>query len=377
MDREFLFTSESVSNGHPDKIADQISDAILDAYLKEDENAKVACEVLITENLIVISGEFHKKTKNEIDIDKIARDVLREIGYNKKWGFDPDECKILTIVKKQCEEITKGVDKADGDIGAGDQGLMFGYATNETPEYMPLPLVLAHKLMIEHNRLRRTSGFEWIGPDAKSQVTVRYKNNKPLCIESVVLSTLHSEDKKGDEVKNLISEHLIDRVIPIDKRSKNFKLHINPAGDFTQGGPKTDTGLTGRKIVVDTYGGFCPNGGGCFSGKDATKVDRSASYMARFLAKNIVASGYAERCTIQIAYAIGQTKPESLMVDFHNSGNGSVDEKAIEEIICNKYDLSPKGIIEKLKLRTPIYQKTAAFGHFGREEFEWEKFEKI
>ncbi|MCX7832720.1 MAG: methionine adenosyltransferase [Ignavibacteria bacterium] len=376
MNREYSFTSESVSNGHPDKIADQISDAILDAYLREDNNAKVACEVLITDNLIVISGEFKKNSPNSIDVEKIARDVLRDIGYEKRWGFDPDECKILSIIKDQCEEITKSVEKGEGKIGAGDQGLMFGYATNETPEYMPLPLVLAHRLMIEHYKLRRTLGFEWLGPDAKSQVTVRYKNNKPLYVESVVLSTLHVESYEN-KVEKLIREHLIDKVIPKEIRSENFELFINPGGSFTQGGPKTDTGLTGRKIVVDTYGGFCPNGGGCFSGKDATKVDRSASYMARFLAKNIVASGYAEKCSIQIAYAIGQTKPVSFMVNFHNTGKGRIDEQTMEKIIIDKYDLSPSGIINKLKLRTPIYQKTAAFGHFGREEFEWEKFEEI
>lgn len=376
MEREYSFTSESVSNGHPDKIADQISDAILDAYLKEDENAKVACEVLITDNLIVISGEFKKNSINKIDVEKIARDVIKDIGYDKRWGFDPDGCEIISKIKKQCEEITKGVEKSEGEIGAGDQGLMFGYATKETPEYMPLPLILAHKLMIEHNNLRRSVGFEWIGPDAKSQVTVRYRNNTPLYVESVVLSTLHLESY-NNKVETIITEHLVDKVVPKEIRSKDFKLFINPAGPFTQGGPKTDTGLTGRKIVVDTYGGFCPNGGGCFSGKDATKVDRSASYMARFLAKNIVASGYAYKCTIQIAYAIGQTKPVSLMVDFHNTGKGKIDEQRVENIILDKFDLSPAGIINKLKLRTPIYQKTAAFGHFGREEFEWEKIEKI
>ncbi len=375
MEREFLFTSESVSNGHPDKIADQISDAILDAYLKEDENAKVACEVLITENLIVITGEFKKNSNNSIDVENIAREVLRNIGYEKRWNFDPDNCKIIPIIKEQCEEITKGVEKSQGKIGAGDQGMMFGYATNETSEFMPLPLVLAHKLMMEHDKLRRVKGFEWIGPDAKSQVTVRYKNNKPLYVENVVVSTLHSNNMSEKDVKEQIKTYLIDKVVPKEIRSDNFSTFINPAGAFTKGGPKTDTGLTGRKIVVDTYGGFCPNGGGCFSGKDATKVDRSASYMARFLAKNIVASGYAERCTIQIAYAIGCTSPVSLMVDLHNTGR--IEEKILEKKITDKYDLSPGGIIEKLKLKQPIYQKTAAFGHFGRADFEWEKIEKI
>jgi S-adenosylmethionine synthetase len=371
MKKDYLFSSESVSNGHPDKIADQISDAVLDEYLAEDENAKVACETLITENLIVISGEFKTKPIKKIDVEQIAKDVIKNIGYEARWGFDAEDCEFKTIIKEQSSEINMGVERSENEIGAGDQGIMFGYATNETPELMPMPIMLAHKLMIEHNRLRREEEFAFLGPDAKSQVSVRYIDNKPVCVENVVLSTLHCLSAGLEDVVESVRENLIYKIIPNNLRADNFKIFINPTGLFTEGGPKTDTGLTGRKIIVDTYGGSCPHGGGAFSGKDATKVDRSAAYMARYIAKSIVASGYADRCTIQLAYAIGVTKPVSVMIDLHDTGK--IDEELLEKKVLDNFDISPAGIIKTLGLKKPIYLNTAAFGHFGREIFTWEK----
>ena len=377
MERSYLFTSESVSNGHPDKIADAISDAILDAYLEKDSHAKVACETLITDNLVVISGEFKTNSNEKIDIDNIARRVLKEIGYHKRWGFDPDTCEIKLIIKDQANEIYNAVELGTHNIGAGDQGIMFGYACNETPELMPLPIMLAHKLMIEHNKLRRYKEFDWLGPDAKSQVTVQYIDFKPLLVDTVVFSSLHGEKVSSSWMNREIQLNIINEVIPVELKSDCFRIFVNPSGAFTEGGPKTDTGLTGRKIMVDTYGGSCPHGGGAFSGKDPTKVDRSGAYMARYIAKNIVAADIAERCLVQIAYAIGRTKPVSLYVNTY--GTGKISDMEIETSIEDIFDLSPQGIIDTLQLERPIYSKTTNFGHFGRElpYFNWEKTDKV
>lgn len=373
MGKEYLFSSESVSEGHPDKIADQISDAILDAYLEKDKNAKVACETLISGNLIVISGEFKCSSDEIINHKEIAIKVIKKIGYDKgDFGFDVDNCVFIHSIKEQSNDINIGVEQ-ENNIGAGDQGLMFGYASNETQEFMPLPILLAHKLMQKQSELRKNGKLDWLGPDAKSQVTVRYKNDKPVSVEKVVLSTQHKKDISQQELTKAVTKEIIYTVIPENLISRNIELLINPTGVFVNGGPKADTGLTGRKIIVDTYGGACPHGGGAFSGKDATKVDRSAAYMARFAAKNIVAKGMADKCTLQIAYAIGVVEPVSLMVNTH--GKGKIPDMEIEKYLKNNFDFTPKGIIERLNLLRPIYFKTAAYGHFGRElkEFEWEK----
>ncbi len=372
MNREYYFTSESVSEGHPDKVADQISDAILDACLVGDPESKVGCETLVTKNLVIVAGEF--KTSSNIDVENIIRQTIKEIGYtNPKDGFSYDTCEIITKINTQSPDINRGIELSNGDIGAGDQGLMFGYATNETPELMPLTIMLAHKLVMKQSELRKSGTLPWLRPDAKSQVTVKYRGNNPVSVGKVILSTQHSDDINNNSLKEAVIEDIIKKVIPESLFSKDIVYLVNPTGRFVEGGPAADTGLTGRKIIVDTYGGSCPHGGGCFSGKDPTKVDRSAAYMARYVAKNIVAADLAERCTVQLSYAIGKTEPTSLLVNLHNSGK--VSEEKLEKIIPEIFNLTPKGIIEMLNLRRPIYKQTSAYGHFGREipDFSWEK----
>jgi len=361
----YLFTSESVSAGHPDKIADQISDAILDAYLRLDKEAKVACECLITTNYCCIAGEITSTAK--VDALAIAKEVIREIGYNnEEIGFDYKTARFEILLHTQSPEINKSVSNG----GAGDQGIMFGYACRETEELMPLPIVLSHRLMQRHHELRSHPEFNWLLPDAKAQVTIRYESDEKPVVDTVVLSTQHSAKISQEELHQAVKKHIIDPVIKdhLGKCAPTF--HINPSGSFTIGGPHGDTGLTGRKIVVDTYGGKCPHGGGAFSGKDPSKVDRSAAYMARFVAKHIVAAGLAKECTVQIAYAIGHNQPVSLLVDVHSSGRwpNSIITKFAN--IC--FDLSPDGIAAKLNLKQPIYRKTAVFGHLGNPEFTWE-----
>lgn len=378
MARTHLFTSESVSEGHPDKVADQISDAILDAFLLEDPEARVACETLVADNLVVIAGEF--KTQEERVFGRLrdaaeplARQVLRDIGYcDADTGIDPDRCEVQVRFNRQSAHIDQGVSRADGVIGAGDQGLMFGYACDETSELMPLPITLSHRLVQRQAELRRNDDLPWLRPDAKSQVTVRYEGDRPVAVEKVVLSTQHAKGTNADEIRAEVISQIIEPVIPSELRARNIEYLINPTGRFEIGGPNGDTGLTGRKIIVDTYGGSCPHGGGAFSGKDPTKVDRSAAYMARHVAKTVVAAGLARRCTVQIAYAIGVAEPVSVFADCH--GTAFVDEQRIEEAIREVFDLTPAGIIRHLDLTRPIYRKTAAYGHFGRElpEFSWE-----
>jgi S-adenosylmethionine synthetase len=364
----YLFTSESVCEGHPDKICDQISDAILDEVLKQDKNGRVACETLTTRGLIFVAGEI--TTTGYVDIPEVARSLLKEIGYtDPSYGFQYESVGIITSIQEQAPEIKAGVDKG----GAGDQGMMFGYATDETPEFMPLPIMLAHKLVMRLAEIRKKNIVNYLRPDGKSQVTVLYENGKPVRVESVVVSCQHNPDISQKKIREDIIELVINYVIPEELRSKNIKIFINPTGSFIIGGPMADTGVTGRKIIVDTYGGVGSHGGGCFSGKDPTKVDRSGSYMARYLAKNIVASGIAKKCEIQIAYVIGQKEPVSLMVN--TNGTGIIPDSEIIKIIRENFDLSPRGIIEKLNLLRPIYRKTACYGHFGRndDDFTWEK----
>ncbi len=372
MTKKYLFSSESVSEGHPDKVADQISDAVLDEYLKTDKNSKVACETLLSDNLVIISGEFNSKSHPKTKITDIAKSVIKEIGYNVKNGLDADSCTYVLSIKQQCPEINRAV-TGKKKTGAGDQGLMFGYASNETRELMPMPILLAHKLLEYHAKLRRTSKYSFLFPDAKSQVTIQYENNKPAAIRKVVFSTQHSKEITLDELRKVVKTDIIKPVLEKYFKLNNVQYLVNPGGTFNFGGPKTDTGLTGRKIIVDTYGGSCPHGGGAFSGKDATKVDRSAAYMARYIAKNIVAAKLAERCTVQLAYAIGQENPVSFMLDFHGTSN--FDETGIQKQLEKVLDLTPGGIITTLKLQRPIFRKTASYGHFGRElpEFTWEK----
>ena len=378
MARNHLFTSESVSEGHPDKMADQISDAILDAFLAEEPEARVACETLVADNFIVIAGEF--KTRDEHIFGRLrdaaeplVRQVLRDIGYrDADTGIDPDRCEVRVRFNRQSAHIDQGVSRADGVIGAGDQGLMFGYACDETPELMPLPITLAHRLVRRQAELRHGRNLPWLRPDAKSQVTVRYEGDRPVAVEKVVLSTQHAKGADADEIRAEVISRIIEPVIPVELRARNIEYLVNPTGRFEIGGPNGDTGLTGRKIIVDTYGGSCPHGGGAFSGKDPTKVDRSAAYMARHVAKTVVAAGLARRCTLQIAYAIGIAEPVSVFIDCH--GTAIVDEHRIEEAIQEVFDFTPAGIIRRLDLARPIYRKTAAYGHFGRElpEFAWE-----
>ncbi len=374
---EYLFTSESVTEGHPDKIADQISDAVLDAILAEDPRGRVACESLLTTGLIVVAGEI--TTTSHVDISDIARQTVRDVGYTRaKYGFDSDTCGVIVSVHKQSPNIAQGVDQGTDKLGAGDQGLMFGYACNETPELMPAPISLAHGLVRRLSQVRRDGTLPYLRPDGKSQVSVRYVDGKPVRVETVVVSAQHAPNIPYERLREEIIEHVALPVLPphmVDRRHLTF--HINPTGVFEIGGPMGDTGLTGRKIIVDTYGGSCPHGGGAFSGKDPTKVDRSAAYMARHVAKNIVAAGLAERCMVQVAYAIGVVDPVSVMVE--TFGTGKLPKARLEQLIQRQFDLTPAGIIKYLDLRRPIYRKTAAFGHFGRSEpeFTWERTHRV
>jgi len=370
---EYLFTSESVTEGHPDKIADQISDAVLDAILAQDPTGRVACETLLTTGLVVVAGEI--TTSCYVDIPRIARETIREVGYTRaKFGFDCETCAVITAIDEQSSDIAMGVDK----LGAGDQGLMFGYACNETEELMPLPIMMAHKLCQRLTQVRKSGELDYLRPDGKSQVSVRYADGKPVAVETVVISTQHSPETGLSKIREDVIEHVILPVIPkhlIDP--KRITYHINPTGRFVTGGPMGDTGLTGRKIIVDTYGGSCPHGGGAFSGKDPTKVDRSACYMARHVAKNVVAAGLADRAQVQVAYAIGVADPVSIMVE--TFGTGKVSNAKLEQLIRRHFDFTPAGIIKHLDLRRPIYKKTAAYGHFGRSgpEFTWERTDRI
>jgi S-adenosylmethionine synthetase len=366
-----LFTSESVTEGHPDKIADQISDSILDAILAQDPVGRVACETLVTTGLAIIAGEI--TTNCYVDFPKIVRETIKDVGYTRaKFGFDSETCAVLSSIHEQSPDIAQGVDPG----GAGDQGLMFGYACTETDELMPLPIMLAHKLVKGLSCARRDGLMDYLRPDGKSQVTVEYDGYKPVRVDTVVVSTQHSADVTNETLREDIAEKIVNRVIPESMRDKNTRILINPTGRFVVGGPHGDAGVTGRKIIVDTYGGAAPHGGGAFSGKDPTKVDRSACYMARYVAKNVVAAGLAERCIVQLAYAIGVAEPVSVLVDTFDTG--LVDDEKISEIVRAQFKLTPRGIIETLDLRRPIYKKTAAFGHFGRNEpeFTWERTDK-
>ena len=367
----YLFTSESVTEGHPDKIADQISDSILDAILAQDPVGRVACETLVTTGLAIIAGEI--TTSCYVDFPKIVRDTIKDVGYTRaKFGFDSETCAVLSSIHEQSPDIAQGVDPG----GAGDQGLMFGYACRETDELMPLPIMLAHKLVKGLSCARRDGVLEYLRPDGKSQVSVEYDNGRPVRVDTVVVSTQHSSLVSNETLREDVVDKIVSRVIPDNMRDKNTRILINPTGRFVVGGPHGDAGVTGRKIIVDTYGGAAPHGGGAFSGKDPTKVDRSACYMARYVAKNIVAAGLADRCTVQLAYAIGVAEPVSVLVDTH--GTGQIDDEKISELVRGHFKLTPRGIIETLDLRRPIYRKTAAFGHFGRTEpeFTWERTDK-
>ena len=384
MARQHLFTSESVSEGHPDKIADQISDAILDAFLAEEPSAKVACETLVADNLVVIAGEF--KTTDKMLYEKIqnrakgiARQVLRDIGYrDADTGIDPDRCEVQVRFNHQSFQIHKGVELPGGIIGAGDQGLMFGYACDETPDLMPYPIWLAHRLVKRLAEIRHAGALPWLRPDAKSQVTVVYEGHRVIGIDNVVISTQIERGLDPAWVTQKITREIIDPLVPTTLRTPGFRIWVNPAGPFEIGGPNGDTGLTGRKIIVDTYGSACPHGGGAFSGKDPTKVDRSAAYMARYIAKNIVAAQLARRVTVQIAYAIGVAEPVSVLVDTHGTGGpDSVTDERLEAAVRSVFDLTPRGIIEALALRRPIYRQTAAYGHFGRSAFSWEQTDAV
>jgi S-adenosylmethionine synthetase len=376
--KDFLFTSESVSEGHPDKVADQVSDAILDAILDQDPNARVAAETMAATNLLVLAGEITSNSK--VDYEKIARNTLKNIGYdNPDYGIDYETCDIVIKYGEQSSDISQGVDGAmddPKDQGAGDQGIMFGYACNETPELMPLPIWLSHRLVERQAMLRKDGRLSWLRPDAKSQVTIDYQNNQPKAIDTIVLSTQHDPDVDMRDLKEAVIEEIIKPVIPDYLSQTKINFLINPTGRFVIGGPEGDCGLTGRKIIVDTYGGAAPHGGGAFSGKDPSKVDRSAAYAGRYVAKNIVAAKLADKCLVQLSYAIGVANPTSIMVD--TMGTGKLPDEEISKLISREFDLRPRGIIEMLDLLRPIYKKTAAYGHFGRDEpeFSWESLNK-
>jgi len=372
----YLMTSESVSEGHPDKMADQISDAILDAILNEDKGCRVAVETLVKTGLVVLAGEI--TTSAEVDYESIARDTIKQIGYDKEeLGFDHKSCKVLSAISKQSPDIAMGVDRDSKESqGAGDQGMMFGYATNETTELMPTTIVLSHKLVKKQSQVRKSNELEWLRPDAKSQVTVRFNNGKPEFIDTVVLSTQHDEEISMDEIEKKVIEHIIKPTLPTNLITNDTKFLINPTGSFIIGGPVGDCGLTGRKIIVDTYGGMARHGGGAFSGKDPSKVDRSAAYAARYVAKNIVAAELADRCEIQVSYAIGVAKPTSVRIKTFDTEK--ISKEKIVDLVDEHFDLTPFGIMNMLDLLQPIYQKTAAYGHFGREDenFPWEETNK-
>ncbi len=373
-----LFTSESVTEGHPDKIADAISDGVLDAILAEDPDGRVACETMVTTGLVVVAGEI--TTSCYVDIPGVARNTIRDIGYNSSnMGFDWQTCSVITSIDQQSADIAQGVNEGDGlhkEQGAGDQGLMFGFATDETPELMPMPIIYAHKLTKRLTQVRKNGSLDFLRPDGKSQVTIEYVNGKPVRIDAVVISTQHSPDVTYDELKSAITKEVIKKAVPAEMMDGDTKLFINPTGKFVIGGPMGDCGLTGRKIIVDTYGGQGSHGGGCFSGKDPSKVDRSASYMGRYIAKNLVAAGLANKCEVQVAYAIGVAEPVSLLVDF--MGTGKIDEAKAVKIVKEVFNLKPGAIISELNLKRPIYRKTSAYGHFGRKDpdFTWERTDK-
>jgi len=376
MAKEYIFTSESVTEGHPDKMADQISDAILDYIIERDPNARVACETLVSNGFCIIAGEL--KTEIYAPMQEIAREVIREIGYtNSAFGFDYRSAGVLNGIGEQSSDITQGVDRESGELGAGDQGLMFGYACNETPELMPLPILLAHKITAKLAEVRKNGTIPFLRPDGKAQVSVKYRDNIPVAIDTIVVSTQHDDNVSQEILKEAVILEVLEAVIPKELMSKDITYHINPTGRFVIGGPQGDAGLTGRKIIVDTYGGSCPHGGGAFSGKDPTKVDRSAAYIARYIAKNLVASNVADRITIQIAYAIGVVRPVSIMINTH--GTSSIEESKIEACVEALFDLTPAGIIKELNLLRPIYKKTASYGHFGREnmQFPWEETNRV
>ncbi len=378
MKRNFLFTSESVTEGHPDKVADQISDSILDAMLEQDKHSRVACETFITTGLVVVGGEI--TTEGYVEIPEVIRNTLTEIGYTdtKISGFDSHTCGILTTIDKQSPDISMGVNENDGlfkEQGAGDQGLMFGYATDENSDFMPTPINLAHQLCHKMAEVRKSKEVPFILPDGKSQVSVRYENHEPVAVEKIVISTQHLEEVSRKEIEEAMIETVIKKIVPQNLLSDKTEYLINPTGRFVVGGPVADAGLTGRKIIVDTYGGWGRHGGGAFSGKDPSKVDRSASYMARYIAKNVVASGLAKRCEIQIAYAIGVAKPVSVYVN--TFGTGAIEEEKIEAIVNDVFDMKPASIIKKLDLLRPIYKKTASYGHFGRDGMPWEQLDMV
>lgn len=386
--KDYIFTSESITEGHPDKVCDQISDAILDELLKQDPNSRVACECACTTGLILVMGEI--TTNGYVDVQKIVRDTVKEIGYTRgKYGFDADNCGVIVAFDEQSSDIALGVDECleakenhmnDEDIeaiGAGDQGMMFGYASNETDDYMPYPIHLAHKLSRRLSEVRKNGTLPYLRPDGKTQVSVEYKDDKPVRLEAVVLSTQHDENVTQEQIQKDVKEHIFDVILDNDMIDENTKFFINPTGRFVIGGPQGDSGLTGRKIIADTYGGKAPHGGGAFSGKDPTKVDRSGAYAARYVAKNLVASGLCDKCTIELSYAIGVAQPMSVMVDTH--GTSKLSNQELEKIVREEFDLRPAGIIKMLDLKRPIYKQTAAYGHFGRNDLElpWEQLNKV